>query len=186
MLERIIEFCTRITYKRLVKKVKKGSGVVITAPFTITNIENFEVGDYVYVGPNAWISTYGKVRVGNGVIIGPRLKVYTGNHHYDSTEYIPYDEITIAKNVLIGDNVWIGGDVTILPGVVIEEGAIIGACSVVTKNVPQGAIVGGNPAKILKYRDWKKYEELKMQGKVYLKYKLMGKTQMKVKNESCI
>ena len=56
------------------------------------------------------------------------------------------------KEVIIGDDVWIGSDVTILPGVKIGNHSIIGACSVVTKDVPEYAIVAGNPAKVKKYR----------------------------------
>jgi acetyltransferase-like isoleucine patch superfamily enzyme len=118
----------------------------------------------------------------DGTIIGPRLKIYTGNHNYDSDTLLPYDEVTIAKNVVIKENVWIGGDVTILPGITIEEGAIIGASTVVTKDVPKGAIVGGNPGKILKYRDLEKYDMLKKQDKIYLREKMKTNLKMVVKN----
>ena len=64
------------------------------------------------------------------------------------------------KPVTIEDNVWIGGKSIILPGITIHEGAVIGMGAVVTKDVPKGAVVGGNPAKILKYRNIKKYDEL--------------------------
>ena len=81
---------------------------------------------------------------------------------------IPYDKRMITKEVVIGENVWIGTNVIILPGVTIGEGAVVGAGAVVSKDVPPCAVVGGNPAKILKYRNQEKYNELKAQGKVYL------------------
>lgn len=183
MLTKIIKLYWKFTFKSVLNKIKKrGKGIQISLPTVITKPENLEIGNYVYIGPEAWISTYGNVKIGNGTIFGPRLKIYTGNHNYDSDTLIPYDEVTIAKEVVIGDNVWVGGDVTILPGVKIEEGAIIGASAVVTKNIPKGAIVGGNPAKVIKYRDLDKYEELKNKGNIYLKAKLEGKVKMKIVN----
>lgn len=74
---------------------------------------------------------------------------------------LPYGTKYINKPVIIEDNVWIGSDVIIIPGVTIHEGAIIGIGSVVTKDVPSCAVVGGNPAKIIKYRDKEQYEKLK-------------------------
>lgn len=86
-------------------------------------------------------------------MMGPQVFIYTQNHNHDRTD-IPmiaqgYEE---EKPVVIGDDVWIGSRVTILPGVHIGEGAIIGASSVVTKDVPAYSIVGGNPAKVIKSR----------------------------------
>ena len=89
---------------------------------------------------------------------------------------LPYDDRYIVKDVFIDDNVWIGSDVTIMPGVHIGEGAIIGACSCVTKDIPPYAIVGGCPAKVIKYRDIDKYLRLKSEGKIYLTLKAKGKT----------
>ena len=68
--------------------------------------------------------------------------------------------------VTIEDNVWIGGKSIILPGVTIHEGAVIGMGAVVTKDVPKCAVVGGNPAKVLKYRDINQYEQLKKENKI--------------------
>ena len=62
---------------------------------------------------------------------------------------------------MINDNVWIGADVKIVPGITIGEGAVIAMSAVVTKDVPACAVVGGNPAKILKYRDINVYNQLK-------------------------
>lgn len=82
---------------------------------------------------------------------------------------IPYDKEFIYKSVTIGENVWIGSRVIIIPGVHIGEGAVIGAGSVVTRDVPPCAIVWGNPAKVIKYRNKEQYDNLKKEGKVYLK-----------------
>lgn len=181
MFKKIIKLYWLLTSRKIIKNIsKRGKGVTLSYPITITMPSNLELDDYIYIGPEAWLSTYGKIKISSGSIFGPRLKIYTGNHNYDNEKLIPYDEITIAKDVVIKENVWVGGDVTILPGVTIEEGAIIGASSVVTKNIPKGAIVGGNPAKILKYRDLEKYDKLKAENKIYLKAKQENKIIMKV------
>ena len=71
----------------------------------------------------------------------------------------------LNDNVIIDDFVWIGSDVTISGNVHIGEGAIIAIGSVVVKDVPRCAIVGGNPAKLIKYRDIERFEKLKSEGK---------------------
>lgn len=90
---------------------------------------------------------------------------------------MPYDEKYIIKDVHIQENVWIGSDVLIVPGVVIEEGAVVAAGFVVTRHVPKCAIVGGNPARIIKYRDIETYERLKRERKIYLIHKLAVNTE---------
>ena len=92
--------------------------------------------------------------------------ILSTNHNYEGSK-IPYDEAYIKKSVIIEDYVWFGIGVKILPGVTVGEGAIVGMGSVVTRDVPPCAIVGGNPAKVIKYRDKQKYERLKKEGKVY-------------------
>lgn len=112
---------------------------------------SMEIGDRSGVGINAMIG--GKVIIGNDVMMGPECIIYTSNHAFDNTD-IPMIQQGHTKEepVTIGDDVWIGGRVIILPGVHIGNGAIIGAGSVVTKNVPDFAIAAGNPAKIIRYR----------------------------------
>lgn len=110
-----------------------------------------QIGDNSGIGQFSEI--YGDVRIGNDVMMGTNCIIYTVNHAFDRLD-IPMRQqgSSDVKPVIIGDDVWIGGRVTILPGVHIGRGAIIGAGAVVTKDVPEFAIVGGNPAKILKYR----------------------------------
>lgn len=91
--------------------------------------------------------------------------IITENHNYEGNK-IPYDETFILKKIIIEDNVWIGNRVTITGNVTIGEGAIIAAGSVVCRDIPKYAIVGGNPAQIIKYRDINHYKKLKSEGKV--------------------
>jgi acetyltransferase-like isoleucine patch superfamily enzyme len=169
-------FFKKLFWKFKVRKYRKqlkacGDNVVLSTPITLTKPYNISIANNVYIGPDGWISSHGLVIINSGAIFGPRVKIYTGNHNYDSEIAIPYDDLTITKQVTIGENVWIGGDVIILPGVNIGEGAIVGGGSVVTKDVSPGDIVGGNPAKTIKKRDMEKYYKLKSENKIYLDLK---------------
>lgn len=110
----------------------------------------------------------GDVTIGNNFHSGQGCYIVTQNHDYDFGNEIPYaKDHSIIKPVVIEDNVWLGINVIVLPGVTIQEGAIIGAGSVVSKDVPKYAIVGGVPAKVIKYRDIEHYEKLKAEGRFF-------------------
>ena len=111
----------------------------------------------VRLGTNSGIGMgarlYGPITIGNDVMMGPECWIYTQNHAtVDTTIPMRVQGPQPERPVVIGNDVWIGGRVTILPGVHIGNGVIIGAGAVVTKNVPDFAVVGGNPARILKMR----------------------------------
>ena len=170
-------------FKKFIKKRKllgvlkeySKKGIELHYPNMISDFSNLFLEPPVYIGPEAWLQLRGKLYIDSGTIIGPRLKVHTGNHRWDG-EMIPYDDKYIIKDVHIGKNVWIGADVTVMPGVHIGEGAVVGACACVTKDVPPMAVVGGCPAKIIKFRDEEKYNRLKQESKIYLTLKKNGRT----------
>lgn len=86
--------------------------------------------------------------------MGPECIIYARNHAHERIDIPMIDQgFENEKPVTIEDDVWIGGRVTILPGVTVHQGAILGAGSVVTKDVPPYAIVGGNPAEIIRFRN---------------------------------
>lgn len=86
-------------------------------------------------------------------MMGPYCLIYTSNHCMDRVDVPMWRQgFTEVRPVVIEDDVWIGARVTLLPGVHIGRGSVIGAGSVVTKDVPAYSIVGGNPARVLKYR----------------------------------
>ena len=101
----------------------------------------------------------GKIKIGDYFHSGVDCMIISGNHNYEGTE-IPYDSTTIYKTIEIGDFVWFGNRVIVVGNVKIGKGAIIAAGSVVCNDVPEYAIVGGNPAKILKYRNIEHFKEL--------------------------
>ncbi len=122
------------------------------------NIEKgVHFGDGLKIGNGSGIGADSNVpsavTIGENVMVGQELLVYTHNHCMDRTD-IPMREQGMTQDipVIIGDDVWIGSRVTILPGVHIGNGAVIGAGSVVTKDVPDFEIWGGNPAHFLKTR----------------------------------
>ena len=147
-------------------------------PFECYNVENLKIGGSLYIGPGAWFSLFGELNIGKNTILGPRVKIHTANHNYEG-DLIPYDGGIVVKNVSIGSNVWIGADVIILPGVNISDGCVIAAGSVVTKDVPKYAVVGGNPARIIKYRDSNRYDENLFEGRFYLDEKRKGRVEIK-------
>lgn len=140
---------------------------------TFGDSQKINICDNVHIGNGSYIWATGGLTIKSGVIIANRVTIHTSNHNYNSLdlESIPYDKRTIYKSVTINENVWIGDNCTICPGVKIGEGAVLAMGSVVTKDVPPYAVVGGNPAKIIKYRNREIYEKLKEQEKIYIKLK---------------
>jgi len=153
--------------------------IIINSYSIFGDYKNIEWGNYIYIGPYAYIWATGGLKIGNNVIIGPRITIHTSNHNYENRKFLPYDGKTILKKVIIEDNVWIGDHVLITPGVTVGEGSIVAMGSVVTKDVPKCSLIGGNPARIIKRLDTNEYENLKKEEKFYLKCKLEGKIQWK-------
>lgn len=121
--------------------------------------ERISLGDNVHIGSNGWFQGYGSISIGDNVHISRNCAVFSSNHNYHG-ERLPYDSTYVAKPVSIERNVWLGMNVMIIPGVTISEGAIVGLGTVVTKDVPAMAIVGGYGHRILGYRDQEHYERL--------------------------
>lgn len=134
--------------KRLFRKF--GNHVNIEPKVLFFNLSNSEIGDYSGIGMNSYVGT---IRIGKDVMIGEELIAISKNHNYANTQ-IPMREQGWQndKPIIIEDDVWIGSRVILLPGVTIGKGAIVGAGSVVTKDVGENAIVAGNPAKEIKRR----------------------------------
>lgn len=116
-----------------------------------------EIGNGVSIGEYCHLTAAGKVSIGDGVLFG-RFVLITDNSHgnTDTAEALrlpPLERPVIASgDVTIGDNVWLGDKVTVLPGVKIGNNSIIGANSVVTKDIPAYSIAAGNPCRVLKQR----------------------------------
>lgn len=171
----MIGFIKRLYLKRTLKRVKKvGKNVFIHESTEIYAPELLEIGDYVHIQQGCKLfADGGGITIGEGTIFSHDIQVMARNHVYDGDKLqsVPYDCRYINKKVVIGNFCWIGARVTILPGAIIGDGAVIGAGSVVVHEVPKGAVVAGNPAKIIKYRDINKFDNLVKEGKGYIKLK---------------
>lgn len=128
-----------------------GKGLWVEPPFYCDYGYNIHTGKNVFFNFNCVILDVMKVEIGNHVLVGPDVQIYTATHPLDAKTRNSWLEY--AKPVTIGNDVWIGGGAIIYPGVNIGNGAVIAAGAVVTKSVPDHVVVGGNPAKILKEID---------------------------------
>ena len=149
---------------------KIGKNVYISKGYDIQGYENINIQDNVWIGQNCKMAAMDEINIMRGCILSHNIEIWTSNHNYNSDDLqsIPYDARFEKKPVTICENVWIGSRVIILPGITIGEGAVIGAGAVVTKDIPPLAVVGGNPARVIKYRNKKNYYNLKNQDKIYL------------------
>lgn len=148
------------------KRLKScGEKVIICSGTRLQVAKNISLGNNVRIGERSRLSAVGGITIGNNVSLGPEVLIWSSNHNYYSPESLPFDRNSKLKPVKIEDNVWIGARACIAPGVTIGEGAVIAMGAVVTKDVPPCAVVGGNPAKVLKYRDIEKYNQLKTENK---------------------
>jgi len=144
-------------------KVLVSSGVYIGKFSTIVEI-NDPKGSYdnseLWIGTGTYIGEYnniraagGKIRIGEKCLISQHVTIVSSNHGIDRNSPISEQPWSTDNNeVIIEDDVWIGAQCVILPGVHIGKGAVIAAGSIVTKNIPSYAVVAGNPARVIKYR----------------------------------
>lgn len=128
-----------------------GHKVVIEKHAYFGTGEQLTIGDYSGLGVNC--HCVGPITIGRDVMMGWDVIIFTGNHTTEDVgRPMRGQGATPREPVVIEDDVWIGARVIILPGVVVHRGAILAAGAVVTKDVPPYAVVGGNPARILKFR----------------------------------
>ena len=120
----------------------------LLSPFTCDYGNNIVLGKNVFINSNCYFMDGAKITVGDNVFIGPSCGFYTANHPLD---YQTRNQgIEQALPILIGNNVWLGGNVIVLPGVKIGDGCVIGAGSVVTKDIEAKSIATGVPCKVIK------------------------------------
>ena len=156
-----VTFCTCF-FKMQCKK--SGKYCRVSRLSTISRSAEVYVGDYFHSN-GLKIMGNGKVKIRNHFHSGQNCKIMLGSHDYDTGDAIPYGKQYCIKNVNIGNYVWLGTDVTICGNIDIGDGAIIAMGAVVVKDVPEFAIVGGNPAKVIKYRDREHFNTLLMKKK---------------------
>lgn len=126
----------------------KSDGACVNPPFYCDYGSHIEVGKNFFANYNCTILDVAKVTIGDNCFMAPNVAIYTAGHPiYPDVRSAMWE---YGKQVTIGDNVWIGGNTVICPGVNIGSNVIIGAGSVVTKDIPDWAVAAGNPCKVLR------------------------------------
>jgi len=145
---------------KLLRQMMESCGENVHIPHNISvHGRKMQLGNFVYLGEeNLFMCTNAPIIIGDHVMLGPRVTMITGDHRMDMIgkfmtdvgegDKLPENDLPI---VLKGDN-WIGANATILKGVTIGEGAVVAAGALVVTDVPDYAIVGGVPAKVIRYR----------------------------------
>src|SRR5665647_755014 len=159
-LSRLYEFILDSFLSFLYKRSMKSCGKMVrirSSSSVFFGLENLSIGNDVNIPRFAHIfCTDAPLTIGNKVVFGPSPTIVTGNHRIDivgknivdSHEKSPEND----KEVIIEDDIWIGANVTILMGIIIGRGSVVAAGAVVHKSCPPYSIVGGIPAKLIKYR----------------------------------
>ena len=129
-----------------------GENSVVNGQLTVVLPKNVTIGKGVTVMNGALMMAAGGITIEDKVLIAANVKLISNNHD-------PYErDVLICKPILIKEGAWVGAASTILPGVTVGKYAIVGSDSVVTKDVPDYAVVVGNPAKVIKYLEPEKFK----------------------------
>lgn len=136
--------------KELLKTIfgKTGDNFTVEPDFFCDYGYNTEIGENFYANHNLVILDAARVTIGSNVAIGPNCGLYCAIHPVEAAERVKW--IETSEPITIGNNVWLGGNVVVLPGVTIGDNAVIGAGSVVTKDIPANVVAVGNPCKPIK------------------------------------
>ena len=138
---------------KIIKQIlgKTGKTILIEPNFFCDYGYNIEVGENFYMNHNCVVLDCAKVTFGDNVFIGPNCSFYTPIHTLKAEER--NSGIEKALPIKVGNNVWFGGNVVVLPNVKIGDNSVIGAGSVVTKDIPANVVAVGNPCKVIKEID---------------------------------
>jgi maltose O-acetyltransferase len=125
-----------------------GSGAFIQPPFACDYGYNLSIGDHVFVNFNTVILDCAPVTIGDGTQMGPGVQLLAADHPREPQARRSLLEL--ARPVMIGSNVWLGAAAVVLPGVSVGDDSIIGAGSVVTRDIPSGVVAVGSPCRVVR------------------------------------
>mgnify|MGYP002793558559 CR=1 FL=1 len=140
------EVCRTQLLRELVPNA--GEDLWIEPPFYCDYGVHLYLGDRVFFNFNCVVLDVAPVRIGSRTLFGPNVQIYTATHPLDAVERA--SGLEFAKPIVIGEDVWVGGGAVINPGVTIGDRTVIGAGSVVTKDLPSDVFAAGNPCRIIK------------------------------------
>lgn len=135
----------RLILKELIPNA--GVNLYVEPPFFCDYGYNITCGENVFFNVNCVVLDEDKVTIGSNVLLGPGVQLYTASHPLEAQMRRTHK---ISKPIAIGNDCWIGGNAIICPGVTIGDGCVIGAGSVVTKDIPDYSMAVGNPAKVIR------------------------------------
>src|SRR4051794_26363783 len=142
----------RIVVKGPQDRITLGRNAILRHNVYLSTFGAFaDIGDGASIGPNCVLYAQGGLTIGRDVSIAPNCVLSTGGHVYDEPGSIRAQGFTKSP-IVVGSYVWIGANATVVEGVTIGDHAIVAAGAVVTRDVPEGAIVGGVPAHVVRYR----------------------------------
>lgn len=143
-------FIEREKMNEIIKKLlgKTKNSYCIEPTFFCDYGYNIEIGENFYSNHNLVILDCAKVTFGDNVFIGPNCGFYTACHPLDAETR--NTGLESAKPITVGNNVWFGGNAVVMPGVTIGDNCVIGAGSVVTKDIPPNSLAVGNPCKVIR------------------------------------
>lgn len=146
----------RVILEKLLNPVCRGRKFLIEKTFRIEYGYNLIFGENFFAGFDCVILDSSLVTIGDNCLIAPGVHIYTATHPLDPKHRQDNDDYyDLTYPITIGNNVWIGGKAIICPGVIIGDNSVIGAGSVVLKDVPANTVVAGNPAKFIRSIDVK-------------------------------
>jgi len=125
-----------------------GAGLWMQPPFYCDYGYNMDIGEKVFFNFNCIVLDVAPVTIGSRTLFGPNVQVYTAMHPIDYKERA--SGLEYSKPIVIGEDIWIGGSAVICPGVTIGDRTIIGAGSVVTRDIPADVFAAGNPCKVIR------------------------------------
>ena len=137
----------RILLQKILPNVNVNK-IEVLSPFMVDYGYNVEIGEGCFFNHNIYLMDCAKIVFGKKCFIGPNCGFYTALHPLEVEERNA--GLEIAKPIELGDNIWIGADVTILPGVNIGSNSVIGAKSLVTKDIPENVVAFGNPCQVIR------------------------------------
>ncbi|MHC5372201.1 sugar O-acetyltransferase [Enterococcus sp. LJL120] len=154
--QKLLDEYNRLTYEQKERRTEirrellgtSGEHVTLVAPFRCDYGENISIGENFYANYDCIMLDVAPIEIGDNVMFGPRVGLYTAGHPIDAA--VRNTGLEFGNKIKIGDNVWIGGNTVVNPGVTIGNNVVIGSGSVVTKDIPADVIALGNPCRVLR------------------------------------